>query len=258
MGELNAYSRTEHEDERAAAEVMGLLDHIIPDLRPLAIYLDWLNLDPTNAQEHDPRNINVIAGSLQAYGQRTPLTVNFEDEIIANRVTKGNGTYTAAKMLGWVWIAVVGTSDRPDDAMGYGMLDNRSSALSRPNYRQTSNNVKQLKEAGHPILELMYEDDEVLPLLFDEYETKQETDEVFDASMLRGRAISKITASERLVVDQAIELKRAQHSKNLTEGAALEMICKAFLDITAVYSGAVSNNGNQTDTEILEEEVLPM
>jgi hypothetical protein len=257
MGDLNPFDRAANENERAAAEAAGLLNHIIPDLRPLAVPLSVLNLDPTNAQEHDPRNLKVIAGSFQAYGQREALTVNWDDKLIANRITVGNGRYVAAKMLGWTWIAAVGTEDTEDDAMAWGMLDNRSSALSKMNYSQAGQNAKRLKTVGHPVLELMYTDDEVLPLLHETFEIPQQTEEQFDASMLRGRAISKITASERLIVDQAIELKRAQHSKALTEGAALELICREYLEITAA---SVPTNGQiaTIPETVVEDDVLPI
>lgn len=256
MGDMLPFDRVAFEHGRSAAEAAGLLNHILPDLRRLAVPLSVLNLDPTNTQEHDPRNLKVIAGSFQAYGQREALTVNWNDLLIANRITVGNGRYIAAKMLGWQWIACVGTEDTTDDAMAWGWLDNRSGALSKTNYTQTSQNAKRLKELGHPILDLMYTDDEVLPLLHETFQIPEKTDEQFDASMLKGRAISKITASQRLVVDQAIELKRAQSPKALTEGQALELICQEWLGKSA-EEVKISPEEVQKIHEI-EEEVLPL
>lgn len=252
-----AFDRAAAEPERAAAEAAGELDHILPDLRPLAVRMDILNLDPANAQEHDPRNLKVIAGSVKQYKQRTPLTVNWADTLIVNRILKGNGTYVSMKMLGYKWVAAVGTEDDEDDAMGYGMLDNRSSELSKKNYSQTGTNLRKLKQTNHPSLELMYSEEESMPLLREEFLPAQETDEQFDASMLRGRAISKITASERLVVDQAIELCRAQSSKNLTEGSCLEKICREYLEITAVTTAVNLDIGGQAAADVADD-VLPL
>lgn len=254
------FDRSVEEPLRLAAEAAGELNHIMADLRPLAIRMEWLNLDPINAQEHDPRNLKVIAGSLVQYGQRSTLTVNRKDPdgiLPPNRIMKGNGTYISAKLLEWKWIAAGFTDDEALDAMGYGMVDNRSSELSKKNYGQTSKNMRTLKQAGHPTLELMYTDEEALPLLREDFIASPQSDEKFDASMLRGRAVTKVTASERLIIDQAIELCRAQNSKALTEGSALEKICKEYLEITAV-TAAVNSDIGQNGTFGAEEDVLPL
>ncbi len=101
------------------------LDHITPDLRPLSQPIDDFHLDPANARiDHD---VDRIAASLKQYGQRTPIVVNSQEN---GKIEKGNGTWKAAKQLGWTHIAVVSQDDDPMTAVGYGISDNRTGDMS--------------------------------------------------------------------------------------------------------------------------------
>ncbi len=104
---------------------MTNLDHIIPDLRTLAVPLDDLKLDPANARTGHA--LDKIAASLHRYGQRKPLVVNRSE---GNKIEAGNGTWQAAKSLGWSHIAAVFVEDDPMTAVGYGIADNRLGDLS--------------------------------------------------------------------------------------------------------------------------------
>lgn len=86
---------------------------------------DSLEVDPKNARKHSERNINVIASSLESFGQRRPLVV-WGDTVIA-----GNGTLEAAKGLGWtdVFITRVPSDWTEEQARAYALADNRSSEL---------------------------------------------------------------------------------------------------------------------------------
>ena len=101
------------------------LDHITPDLRPLAKPIDDYYPDPTNARTgHD---VERIAASLKKYGQRTSIVINRQEN---GKIEKGNGTWRAAKFLGWSHIAVVREDDDPVTAVSYGIDDNRTGDLS--------------------------------------------------------------------------------------------------------------------------------
>lgn len=101
------------------------LDHIAPDLRALAVPIDSLHPDPANARTGHA--IDRIAASLAQYGQRKPLVVNRNE---GNKIEAGNGTYQAARQLGWTHIAAVFVEDDPMTAVGYGVADNRLTDLS--------------------------------------------------------------------------------------------------------------------------------
>lgn len=102
---------------------------IIPDLLPLATPIDDMHLDPANARiDHD---VDRIAGSLDQHWQRKPVVVNRSE---GNKIEAGNGTWKAAKRLGWTHVAAVFVEDGPTAAAAYAIADNRLAELSRWDY----------------------------------------------------------------------------------------------------------------------------
>ena len=89
------------------------------------VHLDSLHLDPANARTHDERNLDAIRGSLSRFGQQKPVVVDRRGMIRA-----GNGTYVAAKALGWTEIDVVETDLEGLEATAFAIADNRTSDLS--------------------------------------------------------------------------------------------------------------------------------
>jgi len=87
--------------------------------------LDAIHQDPANVRLHDSRNLEAIKGSLARFGQQKPIVVDRRGTIRA-----GNGTYVAAKALGWTEIDVVETDLEGVEATAYSIADNRSSDLS--------------------------------------------------------------------------------------------------------------------------------
>lgn len=102
------------------------LSHIIEALRPLAVPVGDLILDPANARTHGEKDLATIAGSLRVYGQRRPLLVNRRTMVIE----AGNGTFQAALSLNWSHIAAAFVEDDPATAAGYSIADNRSAELA--------------------------------------------------------------------------------------------------------------------------------
>lgn len=91
-----------------------------------AVQIDTLTLDPENARRHSQRNLDAIAASLEAFGQRRPLVV-WDDVVIA-----GNGTLEAAKSLGWKKIEIARVPDdwTQEQARAYALADNRTAELA--------------------------------------------------------------------------------------------------------------------------------
>ena len=110
------------------------LSYITEDLRPLAVEIDSVHLDPANVRLHDDENLAAIKGSLARFGQRKPIVVNRDGNVIE----AGNGTWKAAKALGWPKIAAVFVEDDPTTATGYSIADNRTSELARWDYASLS------------------------------------------------------------------------------------------------------------------------
>ncbi len=65
--------------------------------------LETLHLDPSNAREHGPENLDAIEASLSRFGQAEPLVVQKS----TGRVIGGNGRLVAMKKLGWSECEVV-------------------------------------------------------------------------------------------------------------------------------------------------------
>lgn len=99
--------------------------NIAAPLLPLAIPITDCHPDPTNARTGHA--IDRIAASLRQYGQRKPIVVNVSE---GGKIEAGNGTWEAAKSLGWTHIAAVTVEDDPMTAVGYGIADNRTGHLS--------------------------------------------------------------------------------------------------------------------------------
>lgn len=102
------------------------LDHIAEDLRPLAVPIADLKLDPQNARTHDEANIAAIAASLKQYGQLKPIVAQRRTgEILA-----GNGALLAARKLGWSHLAVVWGKLDAAAGRGFSVADNRTAELA--------------------------------------------------------------------------------------------------------------------------------
>jgi len=98
---------------------------IAPDLRALARPLAGLHEDPENARTHPERNLEAIQDSLRTFGQQKPIVVARDGTIVA-----GNGTYAAAKAMGWTHLACVVTELDADRARAFAIADNRTAELA--------------------------------------------------------------------------------------------------------------------------------
>ncbi len=109
--------------------------------------------DPENARKHSLRNLEAIAGSLAAFGQRRPLVV-WDGYVIA-----GNGTLEAAKSLGWTQIDI--TRVPPDwtheQARAYALADNRTAELAEWDSEILANQLVELDSVGYEISDWGFE-----------------------------------------------------------------------------------------------------
>jgi hypothetical protein len=99
--------------------------NINPRLHQLAVPLTKLKEDPENARQHDDRNLGAIQQSLITFGQQKPIVI-LEDGTIA----AGNGTFRAARALGWDVLAAVVFEGSLEQARAYAIADNRTGELS--------------------------------------------------------------------------------------------------------------------------------
>jgi DNA modification methylase len=117
--------------------------------------------DPANARVHDERNLDAIRGSLARFGQQKPIVVDS-----AGVIRAGNGTYMAAKLLGWQTIEVVRTTLAGLDAAAFAIADNRTSDLSAFDDRALATLLEQLR-AEDALAGVGFEEAEIQTLLRD-------------------------------------------------------------------------------------------
>lgn len=82
---------------------------------------------PSNVRIHTKKNLDVIKNSLKTYGQYKPIVVQESTSYIL----AGNGTYQAAKSLGWDEIGCNVIDIDDDKARALSIVDNRSTDLSQ-------------------------------------------------------------------------------------------------------------------------------
>lgn len=99
--------------------VNDLLIHLLP--------IDKLKPDTNNARLHKTKSLQALCESLNKFGQRKPIVIKKDGTVVA-----GNGTYEAAKILGWQNINVVYVPENWSDKqiMAYALADNSTAELS--------------------------------------------------------------------------------------------------------------------------------
>jgi len=123
-----------------------------------------LSPDPANPRKHSDANLAAIRGSLQRFGQQKPIVVSPEGVILA-----GNGTWEAARQLGWTEIAIVRSVLAGSEATAFRIADNRSAELAGWDYEVLTQLLRSLDEEGAEIGDLGWEDNELQALLQAQY-----------------------------------------------------------------------------------------
>lgn len=116
-----------------------------------------LIFDPSNARNHDEKNLAAIKGSLAKFGQQKPLVVSSKNIVIA-----GNGTLAAAKALGWTEIDVVVSELGKTEQIAFALADNRTSDLSEFNPGILSDQLKALLDEEFDIEAFGFSKDEII------------------------------------------------------------------------------------------------
>jgi hypothetical protein len=103
---------------------MANLNRINTDLKRLPI--TTFHEDPKNARRHPSRNLDAIKNSLAAFGQQKPIIVDSK----TNTIIAGNGTYRAAKALGWTEIGFSYYDGPAGKMRNFAAADNRTAELA--------------------------------------------------------------------------------------------------------------------------------
>ena len=149
------------------------LDHIAESLRPLAVPISDLVLDPANARTHNDANLAGITGSLHVYGQRKPIVVNSRTNVIE----AGNGTVLAARKLGWDFIAAVFVDDDPSTAAGFSISDNRTAELAEWNPEALDALLRDVNTGNEALQEMLADLAEAAGIIPPNFEPGNEDDQ---------------------------------------------------------------------------------
>jgi len=109
--------------------------------------------DPSNERSHPEKNMDALKGSLTKYGQQKPIVVDEKGIILA-----GNGTYAAAKSLGWEKIDVVISDLKGLDKAGYRIADNRTSELAEWDTDALEETLKALAEEDYGLSDIGFDE----------------------------------------------------------------------------------------------------
>jgi DNA modification methylase len=113
----------------------------------LAVPIDSVIEDPTNARVHGVQNLAAIRDSIRAKGQDQPIVVRAEDMM----VSKGHGRLEAMRALGYTHIAAVVVDETRISAVERGIADNRSSDLAEMDDLALAALFKELEGEGDVI-----------------------------------------------------------------------------------------------------------
>ena len=197
---------------------------ILEQLKPLAVDISKLTLDPANARQHSERNLVSIQNSLSRFGQRKPIVVQKKGMVIR----AGNGTVEAAKKLGWTEVAAVIIDEDNLEATSYAIADNRTGDLSDWDYNTLSELMRELDDMDSTSLtDLGWTRDELNTFLADNTfeidlgpSSEDEDGGFADSTQFKGetRAIFIIEAS-------------AERADDMEFKSAIEALCSEY-DVT--------------------------
>jgi len=184
--------------------------------------IDSVNPDPGNARERTPRNLETIKAALKRFGQQKPIVVDGDGVIRA-----GNGTWLAAKELGWPEIWIHRTTLTGAEAKAYAIADNRASDLSQFDEQALIATLAELGSelagvAGFDAAELA----ELLPSVLDD-----EPDTPDGRATMRAAMDARITVRVLLAMTSVAKLERALKLTGFpNREQAMQEIVNAYLE----------------------------
>lgn len=205
---------------------------ISESLRPLAIPVDNLVLDPDNARRGD---VAAIRRSLNVFGQRKPIVVKRTGTDSTGRPTgiviAGNHTLAAALELGWTEIAAVVTDDDAHTAKAYALADNRTGELATWDYEQLAATLTELGDTGVDLTDLGWQQHELEGLLQASW-TPPLPDTDLESFTNPKKHLLTVDQDVWPVVERALNLVREQiDDPTLTDSAALAHLCQRYVSL---------------------------
>lgn len=125
-----------------------------------AVKIGSISQDPANVRKHSERNLEAIKASLRKFGQQKPIVIDTKGIILA-----GNGTYEAARSLGWETILAVETDLIGSDATAYAIADNRTAELAEWDDTALAETLRALQSEEYDIEAAGFLDQEIDDLI---------------------------------------------------------------------------------------------
>jgi ParB-like chromosome segregation protein Spo0J len=199
----------------------------------LEIEIEKLKVDQNNTNGHDAKNINHIKQSLKTFGQQRDILVRETDHVII----AGNGTYIAAKELGWKTIGVKYSKLNDVMARAYSIADNQIARTSNPELEQMAKEIKTLEdefkwsaENNWEALGFDKQDIELLIQAGNTFEGEINTEKNTEISEKPKPKTIKLTDEQYEVFKQAADkIRTAESDQSISDGRICEFVCADFL-----------------------------
>jgi hypothetical protein len=138
---------------------------INPALWALLKPIGSIRPDPDNRNKHSERSIEDIANSYRLFGQQKAIVTRPNGMLIA-----GEGQWVAARdRLSWTHIAAISFDGTFDQAVLYGLVDNRSQEQSNWDFEGLGQTLKALQDSGVDLAEIGWQPHEAATLIMAEW-----------------------------------------------------------------------------------------
>lgn len=185
---------------------MPVKSSIAPELEQYRHPLADARPHPDNVRKH---RLDKITKSLLTHGQRAPIVV----QASTGRIVKGNGTWAAAKEIGWPDAAMVFQEMDDEEAYAFLLDDNRSSDLAGYDKAKLASGLRRLSdETG--LMGTLWDDEELADL----------EDELEGLATLSGAA----TEADYAQLDPEFEAKVKERAETHRESGRLNEVPLRF------------------------------
>lgn len=213
-----------------------------------------------NVRIHQKRNLDTIKKSMTEFGQYKNIVVRKG----TNEILCGNGTYEAAKALGWTELECNLVDVDDEHAKALMIVDNRSSDLSQNDDKML---LDLLKDFDDSILDLAgYTDDEVENMLKfqegtlfeDEKKEKKPKEKKKEAPISADDQISIVIMGWPFVLADPDDIKRLKDLMDKFTTLDIEVKCETTFNIWKAITDVIENaveeglKKNQTVEEVTD------
>ena len=161
---------------------------------------------PNNPNQHDDRQINLLARIIKAQGWRNPITVSKKSGYIVS----GHGRLAAAKVLNESKVPVdYQDFDNEADETAHLLADNRGAELSELDFQSVGELLKGLQESDFELELTGFLQHEIEPLL--EADWSPPEIEEMDGSLTAGHSV-KFSDKQWAVISKAIDTSNEAQS----------------------------------------------